>query len=99
MFCDCKSLFLSLKLHALVLKVKNINVVLVGNLKTKIRKLAAYNYANDNKLFGCRWIPITVQNICLFENLPKKANEKVSEGRKIISNSCYTFHQQVSRNI
>ena len=31
MFFYCKSLFLSLKLHALVLKVKNINVVLVCN--------------------------------------------------------------------
>ena len=31
MFFDCKSLFLSLKLHDRVLKVKNINAVLVCN--------------------------------------------------------------------
>ena len=41
-------------------------------MKTKIGKLATYNYANDNKLFGCKWSPTTFKNICLFENLAKK---------------------------
>ena len=31
MLFDCKSLFLLLKLHALVLKAKNIKIVLVSN--------------------------------------------------------------------
>ena len=55
-------------------------------MNPKIGKLATYNYANDYKLFGCKWSPTTVKNICLFENLAKKATEKVSEVRKIISN-------------
>ena len=44
-----------------------------------------YNYANDNKLFEWKWSPTAVKNICLFENLEKKAIEK-EEVRKIISN-------------
>ena len=38
------------------------------------------NYCNVNK-----WSPTTVKNICLFENLAKKAIKKVSEVQKIIS--------------
>ena len=55
-------------------------------MKTKIKKLAAYHYVNDNKLLGYKWSPTTAKNICLFENLAKKAIEKVSKVRKIISN-------------
>ena len=68
-------------------------------MKTKIKKLATYNYAKDNKLFEWNWSPTAVKNICLYENLAKKAIEKVSEVRKIISNWSYIFHQQASKNI
>ena len=42
MFFACKSLFLSLKLHDRVLKVKNINAVLVCNHEAKIGKQSIY---------------------------------------------------------
>ena len=42
MFFNCKSLFLSLKLHDRVLKVKNINAVYFVIMKAKIGKQSIY---------------------------------------------------------
>ena len=69
-------------------------------MKTKIKKLAMYNYANDNKLFEWKWSPTEVKNICLFENLAKKAIEKVKSEKSSVTDatSFINRHLEISDN-
>ena len=52
MFFDCKSLFLSLKLYTFVLKVKNINVVLVCNHENKNWKACNVGHQTELKIIA-----------------------------------------------